>query len=64
MLLDEGPTGYIAFLVVIAIWGLELFMNLRQGSGWTYWAHLILVGPLWLLVSGYFFYALTRKFLR
>ena len=60
-LLDEGPMGYVALVGTMLIWALELFFNLRQGSGWVYWAHLLAVGPLWLLFTGFFVYALVRK---
>ena len=63
-LLDEGPMGYVALVGTILIWALELSLNLRQGSGWVYWAHLLAVGPLWLLFTGFFVYALVRKFRR
>jgi hypothetical protein len=60
-LLDEGPMFYVAAGCTIIIGTIELAMNLRHGTGWVFTAHLILIGPLWLLLTAHFLYAVARK---
>ena len=56
-----SPGTFVAFGIVIAVWALELFMNLRHGHGWVAVAHFVIVGPLWLVFTGITLYALLRR---
>ena len=61
VLFSEGPFPFFAFGVVIAIWAMELAMNLRSGQGWVSILHFVVIGPLWLAATGLTVYALVRR---
>lgn len=60
-LLDEGPMFYVVACCTLSIWALELVMNLRHGNGWIFHLHLLVIGPLWLILLTWFLRALYRK---
>jgi hypothetical protein len=62
MLLDEGPMTIIVVLVVLLLWGVELFANIRSGvQGWSAVMHLIVIGSLEVFIAGYLVRAVVRK---
>lgn len=56
-----SPGTFAAFGIVIAVLALELVMNMRNGQGWVSILHLVIVGPLWLAMSGITLHALARQ---
>lgn len=60
-LFGEDCFAFFACGIIIAIWALELVVNMRHGEGWVYVAHLLLVGPLWLVATGLTVFAVGRR---
>ena len=60
-LFGDGVFAFVAVGIVIAIWGFELVMNLRVGTGWVAVAHLAMVGPLWIAITALTGLALYRR---
>ncbi|UCH81002.1 MAG: hypothetical protein JSW20_14905 [Nitrospiraceae bacterium] len=62
LLLDEGPMTIIIVLVVLVLWGVELFANMRSGvQGWSAVFHLVVIGSLEVFIAGYLVRAVVRK---
>lgn len=62
LLLDEGPMTIIVVLVMLVLWGVELFANIRSGvQGWPAIMHLIVIGSLECFIAGYLARAVIRK---
>ena len=57
---DGWPT-FFAVGLVIALFGFELTMNLKNAEGWASTAHLAVIGPLWLFLLGITLFAVYRR---
>ena len=57
---DGWPT-FFAVGLIIGVFGFELAMNLKNAEGWVSTAHLAVIGPLWLFLSGVTLLGLYRR---
>lgn len=52
----------VIFVIPVAVWGIELMMNLKSGEGWVFALHLLVITPLWIGAVLLLLYAGVRKF--
>ena len=57
---DGWPT-FFAVGLVVALFGFELTMNLKNAEGWVSIAHLAVIGPLWLFLLAVTLFAVYRR---
>ncbi len=61
-IVDDGFMTPFVLCCVLLIWAVELTANLRNGiTGWIDLSHLFVIGSLELLLGGYLFFAVLRK---
>ena len=61
VLFSGGLSDIAAWTVVVSVFSIELFMNLRNGEGLISNAHFAVVGPLWLIAIALIAIAIFRK---